>query len=320
MPAGSYLNIVDSQVWRLLFHPWTEGIMQRALVEVVLLGLVGGALGCWIVLYEVSYSAESLSHALFPGLVIAVLLGLPLVLGAGIGVTTAAIAIAVLSRAPGIGRDTAVAVVISALFGTGVVLALSPDSPPGLQGLLFGDILGVSDLDLLLAAGLVAVTLVALRLLHRQLLVVGFDRTSARSVGGSPRLADVSLLVLIALATLVAVQGLGNLLVVAVLVGPAATAQMLARRVVSMMTLATLLALAAGVGGLYLSYYGGIAGGASIAGLIVTLYLVVLCGSRIRERLRKDRDSASRAANFERAEPGRSGSGSRPEVRSRGRH
>jgi ABC-type Mn2+/Zn2+ transport system permease subunit len=303
MPVGTYLNIIGYQVWWLLFHPWTEGIMQRALIEVALLGLVGGVLGCWIVLYELSYSAESLSHALFPGLVIAVLLGLPLVLGAGLGVTAAAVAIAVLGRTPGIGRDTAVAVVISTLFGAGVVLALSPDSPPGLQGLLFGDILGVSDLDLLLAAGLVAVTLVALRLLHRQLLVVGFDRTSARSVGGSPRLADVSLLVLVALATLVAVQGLGNLLVVAILVGPAATARMLARRMVSMMALAVLLALVAGVGGLYLSYYAGIAGGASIAGFTVALYLVVLCGSRIQERLRKNRDSVPRAVNSKKAEP-----------------
>ena len=276
MLARAYLDIIDSQVWQLLFHPWTEGVMQRALAEVALLGVVGGVLGCWIVFYELSYSVESLSHALFPGLVIAALVGFPLVLGAGIGVTAAAIAIALFGRAPEIGRDTAVAVVISALFGSGVVLALSPASPPGIQELLFGDILGVSDIDLLLSAGLAALVLVALRLLHRQLLVVGFDRATARSVGGRPRLADTALLVLVALATLVAVQGLGNLLVVAVLVGPAATAQMLARRIVPMMAVAALLALTSGIGGLYLSYYLGSAAGASVAGSMVALYLGVL--------------------------------------------
>ncbi|MBV9453311.1 MAG: metal ABC transporter permease [Rubrobacter sp.] len=287
------MNIIGNsqEAWRLIFDPWTGGIMQRALAEATLLSIVSGVLGCWIVLYEVSYSAESLAHALFPGLVVAVLVGFPLGLGAGIGVTVAALLIANFSRAPGIGRDTAVAVVISALFGTGIVLALSPRSPPGIQELLFGDILGVSDLDLLLAAGLAAVTLLALRLLHRQLLVVGFDRMSARSVGGKPRLVDSALLVLVALATLIAVQGLGNLLVVAALVGPAATAQLLTRRVVPMMALAVLVAFTASVSGLYLSYYVGTAGGASIAGCIVVLYLLALVGNSIWRRLLKGQKS-----------------------------
>jgi ABC-type Mn2+/Zn2+ transport system permease subunit len=286
-----------SRIWQVLLEPWTQGIMQRALAEVALVGLVGGALGCWIVLYELSYSAESLAHALFPGLVIAALWGLPLILGAGIGVVIAAVAIALFGWAPGIGRDTAVAVVISVLFGLGVVLALSPESPPGLQELLFGDILGVSDLDMLLAAGLAGVVLVALRLLHPQLLAVGFDRSTARSIGGNPRLADAALLVLLALATLVAVQGLGSLLVVAVLVGPAAMARLLARRLVPMMMVATLASFFAGIGGLYLSYYAGIAGGASVAGVIVALYLVVLGFSKIQSRCRLRHSSPSETAH-----------------------
>jgi ABC-type Mn2+/Zn2+ transport system permease subunit len=278
---------VGSRVWQVLFEPWTHGIVQRAFAEVALLGLAGGALGCWIVLYELSYGAESLAHALFPGLVIAALSGLPLVLGAGLGVMVAAVAIALFGRASGLGRDTAVAVVVSALFGLGIVLALSPESPPGLQELLFGDMLGVSDLDLLLAAGLVLVVLLGLRLLHPQLVAVGFDRSTARSIGGNPQLVDIALLVLLALATVVAVQGLGNLLVVAVLVGPAASARLLARRLAQMMVLATLLCVLAGAGGLYLSYYSGTAGGASVAGAIVALYVIVLGGSKIRRLHRR---------------------------------
>lgn len=247
--------------------------MLRALLEVFLLGLVGGALGCWIVFYELSYSAESLAHALFPGLVLAALFGFPLILGAGAGVAFAAVAIAVFGRAPHIGRDTSVAVVISALFGLGVVLALSPDSPPGLQNLLFGDILGVSRTDLIFAAILAGVVLAGLALLHRQLLAVGFDRTTARSIGAMPRLADFALLGLLAIATVVAVQGLGNLLVVAVLVGPAATARLFCRRMPLMMFAATLIAIACGIIGLYLSYYAGLAAGASIAGTVVLVYL-----------------------------------------------
>jgi ABC-type Mn2+/Zn2+ transport system permease subunit len=187
----------------------------------------------------------------------------------------AALAIALAGRAPEVGPDTAVAVVVSALFGLGALLALSASSPPGLQALLFGDILGVSTFDLWLAVALAAVTAAATRLLHRQLLVVGFDRSSARALGGRPLLADAVLLVLLALSVLVGVQGLGALLVVTILVGPAASARLVARRVISIMALATLFALLAGAGGLYLSYYADTAGGASIAGAIVALYLVV---------------------------------------------
>ncbi len=270
-----FADEASSSIWRLLFEPWTHGIMQRALAEVALLGLVGGALGCWIVLYELSYSAESLAHAMFPGLVVAALWGLPLMLGAGLGVTIAAVTIALFGRIPEIGRDTSVSVVISALFGLGVVLAFSPASPPRLQELLFGDILGVSTVDLVRGASITVLVLAVSVLLHRQLLVVGFDRTTARSLGASPTLVDVTLLVLVALTTIVAVQGLGNLLVVAVLVGPSATARLTTRRISSMMALAAFLAFVAGTLGLYLSYYAGTAAGASIAGATVVLYLLV---------------------------------------------
>jgi ABC-type Mn2+/Zn2+ transport system permease subunit len=269
-----------------LTDPFGEPINQRAFAEVALLGAVGGALGCWIVFYELSYSAESLAHSLFPGLVAAALLGIPLLVGGAAGILVAAVAIALAGRIPAIGRDTAVAVVITALFGLGVVLALSPGSPPGIQGLLFGDILGVSELDLALAAGLATIVLVALRLLHTRLLAVGFDRTTAGQLGASPMVADVALLVLLALAVLVAVQGLGNLLVIAVLVGPAATARLLARRMVGMMALAAVIGVVAGACGLYLSFYASTAAGASIAGAIVVLYLLVATCSTAMRRAR----------------------------------
>lgn len=273
MTTEAVFAVLDG-LWGALSDPWTSTIMQRAFAETAALGVVGGTLGCWIVLFELSYSAESLAHAMFPGLVVAALAGASLVLGGAAGVAVAAIAIALAGRAPEIGSDTAVAVVVSSLFGLGALLALSASSPPGLGSLLFGDVLGVSDLDLILALALAAVTAVALRLLHRQLLLVGFDRGSARALGGRPLLVEAALLLLLALAVLVGVQGLGSLLVVTVLVGPAATARLVADRMVPMMALATLLAILAGAGGLYLSYYADTAGGASIAAVVVGLFVV----------------------------------------------
>jgi ABC-type Mn2+/Zn2+ transport system permease subunit len=259
--------------WDTLADPWSETILQRAFAEVFLLAIVAGTLGCWIVFYELSYSTESLAHAIFPGLVVATLAGFSVVLGGAAALVVAAVAIALAGRTPEIGSDTAVAVVVPGFLGLGALLALSADTPPGLSGLLFGDILGVSDLDLWLSITLAAVTVAALVLLHRQLLAVGFDRASARALGGRPVLVGVALMVLVALSVLVGVQALGALLVVAILIGPAATARLVSNRMAPMMALATCFAVLAGGGGLYVSYYADTAGGASIAAAIVAFYL-----------------------------------------------
>jgi ABC-type Mn2+/Zn2+ transport system permease subunit len=271
-------------VWTVLAGPWEQGIDQRALLEVILLGISGGALGCWIVLHQLSYSAESLAHALLPGLVIAALVGFPLILGGAAGLVVAALAVGAAGRTPAIGRDTAVAVIVTALLGLGSLLALSPATPAGLGELLFGDILGVSDLDLALAAALAVTVLVALRLLHGRLLIVGLDRSTAGALGVRVSLVDAALFVLLAMALLVAVQGLGNLLVVAVLVGPAACARLLARRMSAMIAWSCAIAVAAGVGGIYLSYYAGTATGASIALLIVGVFVIVRLAATLAPR------------------------------------
>ncbi len=264
-----------------MFEPLQEPFMQRALVEVVLLGVAGGALGCWVVFSGLSYAAESLSHSLFPGLVLAAVAGVPLLLGAVPAIVLAAAAIALAAWVAGVSRDAAVAVVVTTMFGLGALLALAPASPPGIESLLFGDVFGVTDGDLLTAALLVVGVAGALRLLHGRLLVAGFDRGTARSLGVSPALADAALLLLLGAGIVVAVQGLGNLLVVAVFVGPAAAARRLSDRMLPMMLLAAGLAAFAGIAGLYLSYYAGTAGGASVALAIVAVYLLSLPVGRL---------------------------------------
>jgi ABC-type Mn2+/Zn2+ transport system permease subunit len=259
-----------------LIEPLEQAFMQRALAEVILVGVAGGALGCWVVFYGLSYAAESLAHSLFPGLVLAAIAGVPLLFGAAPAILVAALAIAAAARIPGVSRDVAVAVAVTTMFGLGVLLALSPQSPPGVEALLFGDVFGSTDADLVTAAALATLVGVALWILHSRLLTTGFDRAAARSLGISPALVDAALLVLLAAGIVVAVQGLGNLLVVAVFVGPAAAARQLTVRMVPMMALAAALAAVAGIAGLYLSYYAGTAGGASVALAIVAVYLLSL--------------------------------------------
>jgi ABC-type Mn2+/Zn2+ transport system permease subunit len=262
--------------------PLGQEFIRRALLEVGLISLAGGALGCWVIFYGISYAAESLSHALFPGLVIAALAGVPILVGGIPGIAVAAVAIAVVGRTPGIGRDTAVAVVVTGFFGLGALLALSPESPPGIQSLLFGDILAPSDADLRIAAILTLGVLISLVALHWRLLAVAFDRTTAGSLGASPTVADIAVLVLLAAAVLVAAQGLGTLLAVAALVGPAATARVFTNRIATMMVVASALGICAGLVGLYLSYYAGVAAGAAIAGTIVAAFLVAIAAMSLR--------------------------------------
>ncbi len=256
-----------------LVEPWQHAFMQNAAADLVLLGLVGAVVGCWVLFYELAYSAESLAHALFPGLVGAALLGLPLLLGGTVGILAAAAAISLVGRVPLLRGETSVAVVITSLFGLGVLVALTPATPPGLDGLLFGDLLGVTHTDLLGSAGLAAAALLALAALHRPLLATGFERGTARALGLRPAAVDLALLALVAVAIVIGVQALGNLLVLALIVAPAATARLVARRMTTMMAIAAVLAVAASLGGLYLSYYADLAAGASVAAVLVGGYL-----------------------------------------------
>ena len=274
-----------ASIGSFLADPLADPLVRRAAVEVALIGIAGGALGCWIVHYGLPYAAESVAHCMLPGLVLAALAGVPLILGGAAGLLAGVAAIALASRAPGIGRDTAVAVAVTTLFGAGALLALTPETPSNLQGILFGDVLAVSSEDLVLAAGLVTVTLAGLVLLHPRLLAVGFDAHGAGAIGVRAGVVEAALLVLLAVAVLVAVQGLGNLLAVAALVGPAAVARMLAGRMAPMMGLAAALAVGSGLVGLYASYHLELAAGASIAASTVLICTAALAvGPLLRER------------------------------------
>jgi ABC-type Mn2+/Zn2+ transport system permease subunit len=249
----------------------SSGIMQRAFAEAIILGLACGPLGVWILLLRRAYAAESLSHAMLPGLVIAALAGVPLILGAAGGVLVAAGGIALVARDARAGGDVGVAVVVSGLFGLGGILALSPETPPRLGELLFGDLLGITDGDLVAAAALSVGVLIALAAGYRALAATAFARDSAQALGIRPARADLALLAVLAVTTVAAVQGLGNLLLVALVLAPAAAALNLAQRLPAILAVAAGLAVVAGIAGLVLSYELEIAAGASVALCAVAL-------------------------------------------------
>jgi ABC-type Mn2+/Zn2+ transport system permease subunit len=259
-----------------IIDPFAHGIGRRALIEVVVLGAVCGPLGVWVVAYRQSYAAESIAHGMLPGLVLAALAGIPLGIGAAAGLALAAAAISLAGRERGLGADAAVGVVVTALFGAGALLALAPDVPARLGELLFGDPLGITAGDLAATAALAIAVLGALYALHRPLTAVAFDPVSAPSMGARPARVELLLLILLAATTLVAVQALGNLLVVALIVAPAAAALRVATRLPAALALAACLAVASGVGGLYVSYYLKLAAGASIALVAIAIFALSL--------------------------------------------
>ena len=243
----------------------SDPITRRALAEVLILALALGPLGVWVLLHRQAYAAESLSHGLLPGLVLAALAGIPLVLGAAAGALVAAAAIALAGRDERIGGDIGVAVAVSTLFGLGALLALAPDAPPRLEELLFGDLLGISGADLAAAAALALAVAVALAAIHRPLALTAFDPPAARSLGAPPARWQAALLALLGVGTVAAAPGLGSLLLVALVIAPAAAALQITRRLPAALALAAGVAVAAGVGGLALSYYADLAAGASVA-------------------------------------------------------
>jgi ABC-type Mn2+/Zn2+ transport system permease subunit len=259
-----------------LLDPLQSEIGRRALLEVVLLGAVCGPLAFWIVAERLSYAAESLAHGLLPGLVLASLAGFPLLLGASGGVLLGAGLIAVASRDERIGSETATGVVVTGMLGLGALLALAPEAPKRLEELLFGDPLGVTNGDLVAAAVLVVAGGAALTALHRPFVAMALDPGGASALGLSPGRLRLALLALIAMAVAVAVQGLGNLLVLAVLIAPAVAVRRHARTVSGAMLAAAAMAVAGGVAGIYASFEFGSAAGASVA---LALSLAALGGA-----------------------------------------
>jgi ABC-type Mn2+/Zn2+ transport system permease subunit len=280
----------------LLLDPLRSGLTVHALVEASLVALVCGPVSVWVVAYRNAYAAESLSHAMLPGLVGAALAGVPLMAGGAAGAATAAAGISAAGRDRRIGADTAVAVVVTGLLGLGSLLALAPATPPRLADILFGDLLGASSGDLAAAGAMDLVVLGVLVVAHRRLVLAVFDPVGAAAIGFRPARARLLVLLLLAAATVVAAQGMGNLLLVALLLAPGAGALRVAGSPGRAMVLATTTAIAACVSGIYASYYLDTATGATVALALVGAYVLtdLLAGRRraptTPRRLRRRRD------------------------------
>jgi len=256
-----------------VLEPMRPAFMQNAYLAVVLVGIICGVTGTFVTLRGLAFMGDALAHAIFPGVVIAYLLGGSFLIGALIAAIVVSLGIGAVTQSQRLTNDTAIGVLFAGGFAVGIALISAQKTyTRDLSSFLLGSILGVSRTDLLLTAAVGAVVLAAIALLRRELTIVAFDRTYAAATGLHLWRFDQIFLVLLSLAIVVSLQTVGNILVLAMLITPAATARLLTDRLTVMTGLAAAIGAVSGVAGLTLSYHLGIASGASVVLVATALF------------------------------------------------
>jgi manganese/iron transport system permease protein len=266
-----------------LLSPLSYDFFVRALIASALVGVACAVIGSFVVLKGMSFIGDAVSHSAFPGIVIAYMLGLPVILGGAVAAIGTALGIGALTRRSGLRADSIIGVIFAGMFALGVALFSSiPNYVGDLFHFLFGDVLGISVADMVSLSVLVLLLLAVVRILWKELLFSTFDPLGAGAAGLPVRRLDDLLLILIAVTIVVSLQAVGIVLVVAMITTPAATAQMLVQRFGKMISLAAIIGVISAIVGLYLSYAFDLASGASIVLVETSLFLLVLLVTSLR--------------------------------------
>ena len=288
----STTNLAD--MLDLILGPMTYGFMQRGLVAAVLVGIVCAVMGAFVVLRGLAFIGDAVSHAAFPGLVIAYLTGIPLYIGAAIAAVGTALAIGVVARRGALRFDTAVGVLFAGMFALGILLFSTIQGyVADLFGYLLGNVLGITFVDIVQIALLGGVVLIIVAILRKEFLYASFDPAGAAASGLPVVMLDYLLLGLIGVTIVVSIQAVGIIMVVAMLVTPAATGQLLVSQFWDLVKVAIAVATVAAVAGLYLSFYLNVASGASIVLIETMLFGLALLLSPKSGLLRRHRPRAA---------------------------
>jgi ABC-type Mn2+/Zn2+ transport system permease subunit len=264
-----------TDVFELFLQPLRYPFMLRGLLASIMVGTLCAVVGTYVVLRGMAFFGDALAHAILPGVAIAYLLDVNLLLGAlAMGLLTA-IGIGYVGRRGEVKEDTAIGVIFAASLALGVaILSTVQNYSVDLTHILFGNILGVSTVDLWVTAGLGGLVLLIVFLLYKELLVISFDPILAATLRLPLTVLQYLLLVLIALTIVVSLQTVGVALMVAMLVTPAATGYLLTRRLWHMMVVGAVVGAVSSVAGLYLSFYANVASGAAVV-LVATGFFVL---------------------------------------------
>lgn len=263
-------------------EPFALAFQQRALIGGALAALMSSIVGTWLVLRGMSFFGDAFVHGVVPGIAAAVVLDINPLIGAAVAAAVMVFAIEVVNRQTVLSEDTSIGLLFVGMLALGVVIISRLDTYSGsLTSILFGDALGVTQSDLYGQAVLAVIVIAVALALYRPLLALSFNAEKAELWGMKPKRAHAALLVLIAAAVIGSYQSVGTLLVFGLLVGPPATASLIARTVPRMMIYAILIALFSVWLGLTLSYHLGTAGSATMALVPIVLFFIVLAITRL---------------------------------------
>ena len=254
-----------------------DPLAVRGLMAAIIIGVVAPVLGCYVVLRGMAFFGDALAHIVLPGVVIAFLLGWPLLVGALIAGVLAALLINLISGTTTIKEDSAIGVVFVAAFALGIALISLRGGDYGeeLEHILFGNLLAVSPIDLIVIAVLAAAVLVFIVAFFKELQVLAFDQVLATTMQLPVSWLNNLLLVLLAVVIVISLSAVGVVMVLAMLITPASSAFLLTRRLPTMMIVAAVFGVFSGVAGLVLSFQLGVASGPMIVLVATAIFGVV---------------------------------------------
>ncbi len=248
-----------------LADPWTLEFMRRGLIAAVAVSAIAAVIGSFVILKGMAFIGDALPHASFGGIAAAFVLGSNLYLGGAIAAVLTAILIGFISRRGQIKYDTAIGILFVGAFAAGIlIISRQTNYTPDLFSFVFGNVLGVSWSDVWTTVIAAAVILLLIVLFYKEILFVAYDPAMAAASGLPVAAAQYGLLALIAVTTVIGLQTVGIVLVVALLITPAATAQLLTRRLPPMMAVGAVLGALSSLIGLYIAYYADVSASAAI--------------------------------------------------------
>ncbi len=270
----------------ILLEPLSFSFVLRGLLAGLLAALACATLSPFVVWRGMAFVGDALAHSILPGIVVAFALGISLFLGA-LGAAILAVAgIGLFSGGGRLKEDTAIGVIFAGFFALGIFLLSRMVSYQDLSHILFGNILGVSRGDLISMAIVVIIVILAVAASFKEILVTSFDPSHAVAIGLSPNLIRYALLMLLALTTVVAIQTVGVVLVLALLVTPGAAASMISRRMSRILVWSVIFSAIATITGFYMSYYWDVPSGPAIVLTLTAFFVVAWSASHLPGRRR----------------------------------
>ena len=269
----------------LLLEPFAYSFMIRALAVSIFVGIMCPILGSYVVNRGLGFMGDALAHSVLPGMILALILGVsPLVGAVPMGIVVA-LAIGYLSKKAKIAEDTSTGILFAGLFALGLIMVpLAGNVSISVEDILLGQVLGVSNRDVAMTCLLAALVLIVISAFHRQLVFVSFDPVGATVIGLPTKGLDYLLFVLLSIVIVVALQAVGIVLVVAMLITPAAAAGLIARRFNRAIALGVVFGVLSTVSGLYLSYFFDLPSGPSMTLVSTGIFLLAATKKKILVR------------------------------------